>query len=216
MGPFIYKVVFEGDVLPGFGQLDVQKKLAKLLAIDVSAAARLFMSKQLEIKRGITLDHAKKCVRAMAKLGALTYLLPCEESEMNELPDNSSSEFTGSGSFAALAFTEYFESMQKEHDVEEVEGAHELIDPEDRTLPGGYPANTDVNSVQCAQNIARQLLVSAGNNTDNDTDSFDSGDSPDRGDETLPGGQPVHTDVNKIREIQEITRKMLAQKKLYE
>lgn len=78
-----YKVSFEGDLLPGCDQDTVQQRLAELFRIDMSVASKLFTGKQRDLKRGISLNHAKKYVRAMSKLGALAFIMPYITEEDN-------------------------------------------------------------------------------------------------------------------------------------
>lgn len=216
MKPLVYKVIFEGDVLPGFGQLDVQKKMANLFSMEVSVAARLFMGKQFEVKRGVTLEQAKKYARALAKLGAITFLVPYEEnhqdSELSAASDHGDGEFTKSGSFNALAFTAYFENKLTAQVQEEETGSHELIDLDDVLQAEDCTPIIDAQEVGDVQQITRQMKDFA----DRSQGAREGGDSPGAEDPTLPGGYPVYTDVNKIKKMQEITLRMLAHKKLYE
>ena len=122
MNSVMYKVVFEGDLLPGYEQAAVQKQLAELFHIEVAMAGRLFIGTQLEIKKYISFDQAKEYVREMSKLGALAFMLPHEEDDTvvpeyfeNKVPENT-------GSSKARAFENYFENKaaKKEDDTIEV------------------------------------------------------------------------------------------------
>jgi len=216
MKPLVYKVIFEGDVMPGFGQLDVQKKLGELFAIDMSATSRLFMDKQLEVKRGVSLEQAKRHVRAMARIGAITYLIPCEDSQMAMPAGNGDGTFTDSGSFQADAFTAYFERKQSEKtmDLEVDEDAYEILDP---------AVTTDTSSLYVAVEVGGESQSTEPNDEahevvdpDATTDVSYLYDS----DRAVQSKESVEiteiTDVQKVKAMQEITRKMLAQKKLYE
>lgn len=122
MNSVMYKIVFEGDLLPGYEQAAVQKKLAELFHIEVTMAGRLFIGQQREIKKYISFDHAKEYVRAMSKLGALAFMLPHEEDDtvIPEYYENNVPENTGSSK--ANAFENYFENkvVKKEDDTYEV------------------------------------------------------------------------------------------------
>jgi len=110
MDNMTYKIVFEGDLMPGYGQQAVQGKLAKLFHIDIAMAGRLFIGKQREIKRGISFDQAKKYIRAMSKLGALAFMVPQEEDDTVVPKPDGNGGFTDTGSFEASAFEAYFEN----------------------------------------------------------------------------------------------------------
>ena len=110
MDNVMYKVVFEGDLMPGFEQADVQRKLAELFHIEIAMAGRLFIGKQREIKRGISYDQAKKYVRAMSKLGALAFMQPHEDEDTIVPEPNANIDFTDTGSFQVGAFEAYFEN----------------------------------------------------------------------------------------------------------
>jgi hypothetical protein len=103
-----YKIVFEGDLMPGFELPVVQRRIAELFRIDVPVAARFFFGKQRVIKRGITYDQAKKYIRAMSKLGALAFMLPHEEEDTVLPQPDANGNFTETGSFDARAFEAYF------------------------------------------------------------------------------------------------------------
>ena len=122
MNSVMYKVVFEGDLLPGYEQAAVQKKLAELFHIEVAMAGRLFMGQQREIKKYISFDQAKEYVREMSKLGALAFMLPHEEDDtvIPEFNGNNVPENTGSSKVSA--FENYFENkvVEKEDDTYEV------------------------------------------------------------------------------------------------
>lgn len=114
MDKVMYKIIFEGDLMPGYELPVVQRRIAELFGIDVPSAARLFFGKQREIKRGITFEQAKKYIRAMSKLGALAFMLPHEEEDtvVPEPQAKVSRDFTQTGSFDARAFEAYFENRK--------------------------------------------------------------------------------------------------------
>jgi len=110
MNDTMYKIVFEGDLLPGYEQPAVQEQLAKLFHIEMAMAGRLFIGKQRDIKRNISFEQAKKYVRAMSRFGALAFMLPHEEEETIVPQPLEKSSFTETGSFEAGAFENYFEN----------------------------------------------------------------------------------------------------------
>jgi len=219
MKPLVYKVIFEGDVMPGFGQLDVQKKLGELFAIDMSATSRLFMDKQLEVKRGVSLEQAKRHVRAMARIGAITYLIPCEDSQMAMPAGNGDGTFTDSGSFQADAFTAYFERKlsDKTMDIEVDEDAHEIMDP-DATIDVSrlYDAEISGATVQSPESDEGTHEIVDPDATTDISYLYGSAGSGAVAQSAGSVEDSEITDVSKVKAMQEITRKMLAQKKLYE
>jgi len=110
MDNMTYKIIFEGDLMPGYGQQDVQGKLASLFHIDIAMAGRLFIGKQREIKRDVTFEQAKKYIRAMSKLGALAFMVPHAEDDTVVPKSDENGGFTDTGSFEASAFESYFEN----------------------------------------------------------------------------------------------------------
>ena len=82
MDDMFYKVIFEGDVIPGKDRSEVQREMAKLFNVDAEKASRLFSGRQRKLKSGVTLSQAKKYVRALAKLGALAFIEPHEEEDL--------------------------------------------------------------------------------------------------------------------------------------
>jgi hypothetical protein len=122
MNDVMYKIVFEGDLLPGYEQAAVQKQLAELFHIEVAMAGRLFIGKQHEIKKYISFEQAKEYVRAMSKLGALAFMLPHEEDD-TVIPESDISDvFESAGSTKENAFANYFENkvVKEEDDTYEV------------------------------------------------------------------------------------------------
>lgn len=120
MSEQLFKVVYEGDIIPGNNKPLVRKKLAQLFKIDEQRAERFFTGVTREVKRNVPVALAKKYVKALAKLGALSYMLPQEEVQAREevnVPDS----FTETGSFHVS------ELMPQQ--------ARENIDPDDKTEP---------------------------------------------------------------------------------
>ena len=106
----MYKIVFEGDLLPGYEQATVQKELAKLFHIEITMAGRLFIGKQREIKKNISYDQAKEYVRVLSKMGALAFMLPHEEDD-TVIPESDGNEiFENTAERKVSAFESYFEN----------------------------------------------------------------------------------------------------------
>lgn len=74
MSDLFYKVIFEGDLLPGHNQSEVQKKLAILFKLSIEKTGKLFSGRQYAIKRNLGLRQAKKYVKGLAKIGVLGYI----------------------------------------------------------------------------------------------------------------------------------------------
>ncbi|MBI5333264.1 MAG: DUF805 domain-containing protein [Burkholderiales bacterium] len=68
------RLVFHGQVLPGFRQEDVQRALAALLKLDDARAQALFGGSRVVLKRELPVDQADRYVAHLAKLGALVHL----------------------------------------------------------------------------------------------------------------------------------------------
>ena len=153
----VYKIVFEGDLLPGYEQPVVQKKLAELFHIDTAMAGRLFIGKQREIKRGISFDQAKKYVRAMSKLGALAFMLPHEEDDTVIPQPDENGAFTDTGSFEASAFEAYFENKAKEQQEATSHEVPHLIE-DDIMEQNNWDEVSGERKVREIEKIAKQIL----------------------------------------------------------
>jgi hypothetical protein len=134
----LYKVVFEGDLLPGQDQAVVQKKLADLFGVDTKRAAQLFSGKQHKVKSNLDLKHAKKYALALAKLGALGYIeqevverkQSVELQEDNVFQVREDEKFTKTGSFDVNAVRAYFDEQENKRaeNAESAESAdHEIF-----------------------------------------------------------------------------------------
>ena len=123
----LYKVVFDGDLLPGKNQADVQEELAGLFGIDINKAAKLFSGKSHKVKSNLDLKYAKKYVRALAKLGALGYIVQeIIESEQHVTPQPIDDNFTHTGSFDVSAMRAFFDGKEAKK-AESDEGARHDI-----------------------------------------------------------------------------------------
>lgn len=127
---FFYRVVYEGDLMPGFQQADVQKKLAHLFAIDDARAARFFTGKPRTIKSRLELKQAKKYARALAKLGAMGYIVQ-EVVETVEAPPVEPQpvreDLTVTGSFDVSAVRKHFEDLEKRKAENDKSARHEIF-----------------------------------------------------------------------------------------
>jgi len=181
----LYKVVFEGDLLPGQEQPDVQKKLAKLFGVDSKTAGKLFSGKQHKVKSQLNLKQAKKYVRAFAKLGALGYI----EQEIIEqevvgqkvvgqkvveqkvveqkvvgqdgplaLPPD---KFTETGSFDVAAVRAFFEKQEEQQAEHDKSARHEIFSldefDEQAASMQDDPELSGVQNVLNAEQIAKML-----------------------------------------------------------
>lgn len=152
-----YKIVFEGDLLPGYEQPKVQQKMAELFHIDMTVAGRLFIGKQREIKRGISFAQAKKYVRAMSKLGALAFMLPHGEDDTIVPKPDADGAFTETGSFEAKAFEAYFESKATRQDDDSTFEMPQLIEP-DLVQQNEWDEVSGERKVKEIEKIAKQIL----------------------------------------------------------
>lgn len=99
-----YKVVFEGDLIPGQRQDQVQKNMAKLFKKQDVQVAHYFSGQSFDVKRQLSFELAKKYVRAMAKIGALAYIqIQDADKQVTTAPDHD--VFTETGSFSVEALT---------------------------------------------------------------------------------------------------------------
>ncbi|WP_257266145.1 DUF805 domain-containing protein [Endozoicomonas sp. ONNA2] len=70
MDDSFYKLIFEGETLPGFKERKVQKNLKALLNADKSELKRLFSGKPTIIRKNLTALEIRPFERAMVKAGA--------------------------------------------------------------------------------------------------------------------------------------------------
>jgi hypothetical protein len=156
MDDVTYRIVFEGDLLPGYEQGMVQKKLAELFHIEMSVAGRLFIGKQREIKRNISFEQAKNYVRAMSRLGALAFMLPHEEDDTVVPKPDQNGAFTDTGSFHVKAFEAYFENQAAGEDDSTYE-VPQLIEPAIMEQ-NEWDEVSGERKVREIEKIARQIL----------------------------------------------------------
>ena len=166
----LYKVVFEGDLLPGQDQAVVQKKLADLFGVDTKRAAQLFSGKQHKVKSNLDLKQAKKYALALAKLGALGYIeqevverkQSVELQEDNAFQVREDEKFTKTGSFDVNAVRAFFDEQENKR-AENAESAdHEIfnLDEFDNEVAAMQEDDGELSGVQNvlnAEQIAKML-----------------------------------------------------------
>jgi hypothetical protein len=159
----LYKVIFDGDLLPGKKQADVQEELAGLFNVDINKAAKLFSGKSHTVKSNLDLKYAKKYVRALAKLGALGYIVQeIVESEQHITPEPENDNFTQTGSFDVAAMRAFFEGKEAKKAENDQEASHAIlsIDELDDVMTEIKEDGGEVSGVQNvldAEQIAKML-----------------------------------------------------------
>jgi hypothetical protein len=157
----LYRVVFEGDLLPGQQQANVQRKLANLFGVDAKIAGKLFSGKQHKVKSNLDIKQAKKYARAFAKLGALAYI----EQEVVELTEPLKSEdgtFTETGSFDVSAVRAFFDKQDAQKVENDKSARHEIFsldefDEQAAAMQSDDNEPSGVQNVLSADEIARML-----------------------------------------------------------
>lgn len=71
MDEAFYKLIFEGETLPGFKEKHVRKNLKELLNADKEKLNRLFSGKPVVIRKNLSADDIRPYERAMMKAGAV-------------------------------------------------------------------------------------------------------------------------------------------------
>jgi len=166
----LYKVVFEGDLLPGHDQAVVQKKLAGLFGVDSKLAGKLFSGKQHKVKSNLDLKRAKKYARALAKLGALGYIeqevvereQPVDLKEDNIFQVQEDDKFTETGSFDVTAVRAFFEDEDNKKAENDKSARHEIFsldefDDEVAALQEDDGELSGIQNVLDAEQIAKML-----------------------------------------------------------
>jgi hypothetical protein len=84
-----YRLVFTGELLPGFSKKKVVSKLQAALHLDKKNAERLVEGKHRQIDKKLTLDRAEKLRLFILERGAECVLLPIEDSfiDTQQLPE---------------------------------------------------------------------------------------------------------------------------------
>ena len=170
-----YKVVFDGELLPGHQRDIVQSRLAELFGVDAAAAAKLFAGKPHKVKSKLDLPGAKKYARALGKLGALAYIeqeivetiqpvkplktvkVEVEPVEQTPLEEQS---FTDTGSFDVSAVRAYFEQQEDKKAELEKTGNHDLFsldELDDALAAQNYDEPSGVQNVLDAQQLSKLL-----------------------------------------------------------
>ena len=84
MDDSFYKLIFEGETLPGFKERQVRKNLKELLNADRAKLKRLFSGKPIIIRKNLTASEIRPYERAMMKAGAHCRIISMTSDE--ELP----------------------------------------------------------------------------------------------------------------------------------
>ena len=159
----LYRVIFDGDLLPGKNQADVQEELAGLFGVDINKAAKLFSGKSHTVKSNLDLKYAKKYVRALAKLGALGYIVQeIIESEQHITPQPINDNFTHTGSFDVAAMRAFFDGKEAKKVENDEVANHDIfsIDELDDVVTEIKEDGGEVSGVQNvldAEQIAKML-----------------------------------------------------------
>lgn len=84
-----YRLVFTGELLPGFSKKKVVSQLQEALHLDKKNAERLIEGKHRQIDKKLTLDRAEKLRLYILERGAECVLLPIEDSfiDTQQLPE---------------------------------------------------------------------------------------------------------------------------------
>lgn len=124
-----YRVIFEGDLFPGYKQSQVQAKLATLLKLDDAAASRFFSGKMLTMRSEVDLSQAKKYVCALARLGAIGYIVQevagsSKSAEIGQLKEDG---LVVTDSFDIAAVKAYFDDLDEKQEEIQKESNHEIF-----------------------------------------------------------------------------------------
>lgn len=161
----LYKVVFEGDLLPGYEQSKVQKKIQHLFAIDAERAARFFSGNPRTIKSKLDIKGAKKYIIALANLGAIGYIVQevVETSiPVKELAKIEDPTITPKGTFDVDAVHAHFERLEQKkaemnkvvhHEIIGFDALDELVDDKNEEAVD----RTDIQVVMNAEQIKRMM-----------------------------------------------------------
>ncbi|USE37459.1 DUF805 domain-containing protein [Endozoicomonas sp. SCSIO W0465] len=84
MDDSLYKLIFEGETLPGFEERKVRKNLNELLNADKAKLKQLFSGKPIIIRKNLTASDIRHYERAMMKAGAQCRIVAMTSDE--ELP----------------------------------------------------------------------------------------------------------------------------------
>lgn len=131
-----YNVIFDGEVLPGQHLDKVKQKIAMAMKVDPLRVDSWIQRGGKALKRHLTLEQGKAYICAMAKLGAMAYLVPAEDPaddkvqpQTSQPADNAS--FTDTGSFSVQELTS---ELDGESDPVE-ESEDEVDEHNDTTVP---------------------------------------------------------------------------------
>ncbi len=127
-----YKVVYDGDLLPGHNQSEVQKKLATLLKLDEAAASRFFTGKTLTMKSKLELPQAKKYACALARFGVISYIIqeaagPVEPASKPAKTESSKEGFAVTDALDTAAIKAYFDGLDEKQEEPQENIKHEVF-----------------------------------------------------------------------------------------
>ncbi|WP_422137286.1 DUF805 domain-containing protein [Endozoicomonas sp. ALC020] len=89
-----YKVIFKGQILPGFSEAEVKNNLARLFNADAQRIDRLFSGKPYAVRKPVTRKEARKYEEAIRKAGGQCRIMTLDGSKtLPPTEENSSSIF---------------------------------------------------------------------------------------------------------------------------
>jgi hypothetical protein len=160
-----YKVVFAGDLIPHRDLEEVLTHMAGLFGGDKAAAKKLFGGNKHRVKSNLNLVDARKYVRALARLGALSYIEQevVEHSEPLASPAPQDGQFLSTGDFDLEAVQQYFaeqearKKAQLEKTAEYKLYSLDEMDELPSEAPGEDMEPTGVHKLLDAGEVARML-----------------------------------------------------------
>ncbi len=81
-----YKLVFAGEILPGFEQQNVRNNLQALLGTDQQTLDQLFSGQPVVIRKYLTLDQIQPYEQAMTQAGAACHVFPVNDNDAMAAP----------------------------------------------------------------------------------------------------------------------------------
>ncbi|WP_448216058.1 DUF805 domain-containing protein [Endozoicomonas sp. 2B-B] len=89
-----YKVIFKGQILPGFSEAEVKNNLARLFNADAQRIDRLFSGKPYAVRKPVTRKEARKYEEAIRKAGGQCRIMTLDGSKtLPPTEENGSSIF---------------------------------------------------------------------------------------------------------------------------
>ena len=84
MGEARYKLVYAGDIVPGFEREDVWNNLQALLQADHKTLGQLFSGRPVVVRKNLTADQIRPYEQAMVNSGAACLVLPVNNESFGE------------------------------------------------------------------------------------------------------------------------------------